>query len=166
MQNKNRVLNRGGFAVIAAVFLMLLITLMLLKMLSTSTDIAQRTSNNYLNEQAQLLAFNATEDAVYIISGEDSSGGAACTTSYTRYYPSSGPRMFDINVNIKYVWSNGFTPADASCKGYIDEDQAAENQLDSNISNGAALVDVYITSDSALNLDEPIRFHRRTLQKL
>ncbi|MEJ2468469.1 MAG: hypothetical protein P8Y51_05255 [Campylobacterales bacterium] len=159
MQNKNRVLRRGGFAVIAAVFMMLLITLMLLKMLSYSTDVASRTSNNYLNEQAQLLAFNATEDAVYRISGINPYT-TACITSQDYTYAS----MLDVNITIRYIWSNGLTPATATCQNYIDATQAFT--LDSNISNGAALIDVYVSSTPSLGLDEPIRFHRRTLQKL
>ncbi|MHC3995223.1 hypothetical protein ACXWTF_10370 [Thiomicrolovo sp. ZZH C-3] len=164
MQNKNRVLKRGGFAVIASVFMMLLITLMLLKMLSYTTDTAKRTSNNYLNEQAQLLAFNATEDAVYRISGENSSGGNACTQSYNIHYPSAAPYMFDINVSISYIWATDLTPGDASCRNYIGA--GATYQLESNITNGAAVVDVIVTTNDTLNLSEPVRFHRKTLQKL
>jgi len=161
MQNKNRVLKRGGFAVIAAVFMMLLITLMLLKMLSYSTDVAARTTNNYLNEQAQLLAFNATEEAVYRISGINPYT-TDCVTSLDYTYAS----MLDVNVTIQYIWSDGLTPPVTSpnCLGYIDATQAAT--LESDISNGAALIDVYVSSTPSLGLDEPIRFHRRTLQKL
>ena len=163
MQNKNRVLKRGGFAVIAAVFMMLLITLMLLKMLSYSTDVATRTSNNYLNEQAQLLAFNATEDAVYNISGDVRTGvGASCTTSIDTHYPSSGTAMFDINVTIRYIWEvNSVAALASSCKG-----ANLYTTVTTPEQNGSALIDVYVTSNSSLQLDEPIRFHRRTLQKL
>jgi len=164
MQNKNRILNRRGFAAIAAIFMMLLITLMLLKMLSYSTDVAARTSNDYLNEQAQLLAFNATEDAIYRISGHDTS--VSCQPSYTMYYPATGPRMFDIQIDIRYVWSNGMTPGGANCLNYIDNTQAVTDQLVTDVSNGEAVIDVYVTNDANLKLDEPIRFHRKTLQKL
>ena len=165
MQNKNRILKRNGFAVIAAVFLMLLITLMLLKMLSYSTDVSARTANDYLNEQAQLLAFNATEEAVYLISARNTAA-TTCLQTINEVFPNDGPAMLDVNITIQYVWSNAFTPADLTCQGYIDATQAVTNQLETNASNGAALIDVYVTSDPALNLDEPIRFHRRTLQKL
>jgi Tfp pilus assembly protein PilX len=156
MQNKNRVLKRGGFAVIAAVFMMLLITLMLLKMLSYSTDISARTTDNYLNEQAQLLAFNATEDAVYRISGRDAS--SSCETAYTDTYPSDGTAMFNISVNIQYVWA-GAAPSGTNCNNTFTTVTTPEQ-------NGSALIDVYVTSHANLNLDEPIRIHRRTLQKL
>ena len=159
MQNKNRVLKRGGFAVIAAVFMMLLITLMLLKMLSYSTDVAARTSNNYLNEQAQLLAFNATEHAVYILSGENRDGGESCTTSIDTHYPSTGSAMFDINVTIQYIWQNGIVFTGTGCNNTLTTVTTADQ-------HGSALIDVYVTSNNSLQLDEPIRFHRRTLQKL
>jgi len=176
MQNKNRLLNRGGFAVIAAVFMMLLISLMLLKMISYSTDVAQRTTNDYLSEQAQLLAFNATEDAVFQISGQCRNSatcpalvsGGSCIQSITSNYPSSGTTMFNINTTIKYVWSDDpslgadrLSSLPATCIGTnLFAAVSAPQQ------HGAALIDVFVTSATALGLDEPIRFHRRTLQKL
>ncbi|WP_345969758.1 MULTISPECIES: hypothetical protein [Sulfurimonas] len=159
MQNKNRVLKRGGFAVIAAVFMMLLITLMLLKMLSYSTDVSARTSNDYLNEQAQLLAFNATEDAVYRISGENRDANLSCTTSFNDTYPSTGTAMFNINVTIQYIWQTGMIPGGTGCNNIL-------TTVSTDTQHGSALIDVYVTSHASLNLDEPIRFHRRTLQKL
>ena len=159
MQNKNSVLTRGGFAVIAAVFMMLLITLMLLKMISYSTDVSGRTTDNYLNEQAQLLAFNATEDAVYRISGIDPST-SNCIISFTDTYPSNTTAIFDISVQIKYVWQTGAIPTGgANCNTTFTTVNTAEQA-------GSALIDVYVTSHANLNLHEPIRVHRRTLQKL
>jgi len=58
------------------------------------------------------------------------------------------------------------TPGGANCLNYIDNTQAVSAQLQSDISNGAALIDVYVKNDANLQLDEPIRFHRKTLQKL
>lgn len=158
MQNKNRILKRGGFAVIAAVFLMLLITLMMLKMLSYSTDVAQRTTNLYLYEQAVLLAYNATEDAMLQISEQDPAT-AGCVSGYTKYYPSTGTPMFDITVSVSYVWYSVNPPTAAGCATgalYVNNPEQ----------NGSAIVTVTVKSDASVGLDEPIRYYRKTLQKM
>lgn len=158
MQNKSRLLKRGGFAIIAAVFLMLLISMMLLKMLSYSTDTASRTVNQYLLEQAQLLTYNATEFAVLQLSLQNHAT-TCVTTLPTQFYPASGSPMFDIDITISYVWLAGSVPA--ACVG-------TANLLTVNTpeQNGSAYIDVTVVSDPSLALDAPIRYHRRTLQKL
>jgi len=161
MQNKNRILKRGGFAIIAAVFLMLLITIMLLKMLSYSTETSKRTTNQYLYEQAVLLAYNATEFAMLQISQTDPSGGCYGPT-VSLVYPDScagtGKCMYNIDIKIDYVWHTATAPTAAGCSGTITVDTPEQN--------GSAYVDVVVSSHSDLGLDEPIRFHRKTLQKL
>lgn len=162
MQNKNRILKRGGFAVIAAVFLMLLITMMLLKMLSYSTDTSQRTQNQYLYEQAVLLAYNSAEYTMLLISQADPA--VSCQNDQTFHYPNGctpgtgGSCIYDIDVTIDYVWHNGTAPGGTNC--------GATLLVDTPEQNGSAYIDVVVSSDPALGLDEPIRFHRRTLQKL
>lgn len=159
--------HRNGFAMITAVFLMLLITMLLLKMLAFTADTQQRTIDEYLNEQAILLTYSATEYAVLAISGKDRSTG--CLTTISAAYPSNGSdKMYDITTTIKYVWSdNAALGSDrlsllpGSCKG-----TNLHAQVSTPEEHGAALIDVYVSSAPSLGLDEPIRFHRRTLQKL
>ena len=142
---------------------MLLISILLLKMLAFTADTNKRTIDEYLNEQAILLTYSATEYAMLAISGKDRTAG--CITTINSTYPSSSSPIFQITTNIKYIWSNNAAlpdrsgAIDSSCTGYIDSLLTPE-------SHGAALIDVIVTTDSSLGLDEPIRFHRRTLQKL
>jgi len=155
MQNKNRILNRGGFAVIAAVFLMLLISIMLLKMLSYSTDTSTRTTNQYLYEQAVLLAYNATEFAMLNISQNDPSTGCYNpTTPITYPNGCSGNCLYTIDISVSYAWHTSGGP----CTALLT--------VDTEEQNGTAYIDVAVSSHSDLNLDEPIRFHRKTIQKL
>jgi len=162
MQNKSRILKHNGFALIAAVFLMLFISILLLKMLSYSTDTSARTTNQYLYEQAVLLAYNATEYAMLQISEDDRSAG--CTSAINTVYPSSGPTMFNINVSVQYSWESTTAPTTTGCTNtpFI----ASGINVVTPEQNGTAIIDVIVSSNSSLNLDEPIRFHRRTLQKL
>ncbi|MBD3800734.1 MAG: type II secretion system protein [Campylobacterales bacterium] len=165
MQTKIRLLTRparrGGFALITAVALMLLISILLLKMLAFTADTQQRTVNDYLVEQAILLTYSATEYAVLAISGRNRADG--CITTVNATYPENGAdKIFDITTTIRYVWSSDqLDSLPPSCKN-----AALYTQVSTPESNGAALIDVVVTSATDLRLDEPIRFHRRTLQKL
>lgn len=160
MQRQIRILNtrggRGAFALIAAVFLMLIISMLLLKMMSYSAQNAQEVTDDYLLEQAQLAAYGATEYAMLKISADDRT--SACTDSFTLNYPSSGTKLFNVAVNVDYVWFNGTAPTLASC--------ASSFNVTNPEQDGSAYIDVIVTSDPGLGLDEPIRFHRKTLQKL
>lgn len=160
MQRQIRILNtrggRGAFALIAAVFLMLIISMLLLKMMSYSAQNAQEVTDDYLLEQAQLAAYGATEYAMLKISADDRT--SACTKSFTLNYPSTGTKLFNVAVNVDYVWFNGTAPTLISC--------ASSFTVTNPEQDGSAYIDVIVTSDPGLGLDEPIRFHRKTLQKL
>ena len=152
-----RTKQRDGFAMIMAIFFMIVIATLLTYMLSSSTETAKRTTNTYVNEQAQLLAKSATEYTILRVSGIDRviSG---CMTSFNAQYPDSTNPIFDIRVDIAYY---GFGPYNATV--------AACTTMANNIltpeSNGTMRIDVYVSDNAGLNLSEPIRYHRRTLQK-
>ena len=167
MQRKSSILKgRKAFAMIMAIFFMILIATLLTSMLAMSTETAKRTSNTYLNEQAQLLAKSATEYTILRVSGHYRNGadkvvgGAddSCMNGYTASYPDATNPIFDIRVNVQYI---GFLKHNdgGKCQSYIDTIQTAE-------SNGTMLIDVYVSDNVGLGLTEPIRYHRRTLQKL
>ena len=158
---------RNGFALLTAVFLMIIIASMLLTMISQSSETQSKTMDSYLNEQAILLTYSATEYAMLAISGRDRLANG-CITTINSTYPTTGDPMFNITTNIQYIWSNdaSLDPADSSvglaatnCTGYIDNLATPE-------STGAARIDVFVTTAPGLGMDQPISFHRRTLQKL
>ncbi len=152
---------------IMAIFFMIIIATLLTYMLSSTTETSQRTTNTYINEQAQLLAKSAVEYAVLRVSGFDRSGadgilGTAddiCMGNYNAYYPDNTNPIFDINVTIQYFgFGNGCAPL-----------FVAPNAIGSILtpeSNGTMLIDVYVQDNANLHFSEPIRYHRRTLQKL
>lgn len=166
MQRKTRILNyrrnptRNGFAMIMAIFFMIIMATLMLYMLGSTTETAQRTTNDYLQEQAQLIAKSATEYAILKVSGYNRAGpdnipgntDDTCLDNFTATYPAS---LLNVTVNISYF---GFG-AIFGCSNIVDQIQTPE-------SNGTMLIDVYVESDSSLHLDEPVRYHRRTLQKL
>lgn len=117
-----------------------------------STTTAQRTTNEYLHEQAILLTSSATEYAVLAISGHTINATNGCINSISALYPNTTTPMFDINVTIQYV--NGI----AGCNQYI------ATALSTPETMSTVLMDVVVTDHNISN--EPIRYHRRTLQKL
>jgi len=152
---------RQGFAMIMAIFFMIVIATLLSYMLTTTTETAKRTTNIYVNEQAQLLAKSAVEYSLLRVSGFDRSGGN-CLNSFTTQYPSAVAPLFDISVSIQYFGFgslNAFAGPTTGCNNFV-------GAIATEDSNGTMLIDVYVTSNAGLGLSEPIRYHRRTLQKL
>jgi competence protein ComGC len=153
MQRKNHILKRRGFAMIMAIFFMIIISTLLLYMISSTTESVQRTTDDYLQEQAVLMAKSATEYTILRVLARDRASAAGCLTSLSAKYPQTTDPIFNITARIKYV---GFG---SGCNPLISDITTEE-------SNGTMLIDVYVESDDSLNLDAPIRYHRRTLQKL
>ncbi len=155
MQRKNHILKHRGFAMIMAIVLLIVISTIMAVSISMSTTTTARTTNEYLHEQAMLLTSSATEYAVLAISGHDRIANNNCINTINAVYPSAANPMFDVNITMQYVGLN----AAAGCNQYIATIATPET-------NGTVLMDVTVTSSNELNLTEPIRYERRTLQKL
>jgi len=168
MQRKSRILkphfrqNRRGFAMIMAIFFMILMATLMTAMLASSVETANRTVNNYLLEQGQLLAKSAVEVAILRVSGTDRTLPAGCLTHLDLEYPESGSKLFDIDVDISYF---GFGGVAGNCYNLLPN-VAEVNVITEADSVGTMQIDIYVASHPDLNLEEPIRFHRRTIQKL
>lgn len=165
MQRKSNILRqkRGGFAMIMAIFFMVLMATMMLYMLNASAETTERTSSDYVNEQAQLLAKSTVEYVLLRVSGfnRDTDGDGVvddCLTGLNLTYPEGSP-MYKITVNISYHGLGAGAPAKCTSNGT----QAALNTAESV---GTMLIDVYVEDHPDLQLNEPVRYHRRTLQKL
>ena len=164
MQRTHRILGkRNGFVLIAAVFMMLAISFLLLRMMSATAESSQRTINDYIHEQAILITYAATEEAVLAVSGRDRVANG-CIQTISGSFPANNP-ILTYTTRIRYIWTAAqaatLTAAGqaATCTGYIDNLSTPET-------GGSMLVDVYVQDDSSLGLNEPVRYHRRTLQKL
>jgi hypothetical protein len=161
MQRKNHILRRSGFAMIMAIMLLVIISTIMAVSISMSTTTTAKTTNEYLHEQAMLLTSSATEYAVLAISGHDRIGHNNCINSINAVYPSALNPMFDVNITMQYVGFGGIGVNVDDCIDYPGLGSIATSET-----NGTVLMDVTVTSSDALNLDEPIRYERRTLQKL
>ncbi|MFA6629106.1 MAG: type II secretion system protein [Sulfuricurvum sp.] len=154
MQRENNIIKRKGMALLMAIFLLIIIGSIMAVSLSMSGTTVARTTNDYLHEQALLLSSSATEYAVLAISGRDKNNTLPVINAI---YPNAVNPMFDVTMNIRYI---GDCPRCANY--YIDN----LTSTPTHEANTTVMIDVDVSSNPALNLNEPIRYHRRTLQKL
>lgn len=138
---------RKGFSLITAIIFIVLVATLGALALSLSTKTAKQTGDIYLREQAELLAQSATELALLAISSHDINA-TSCINQVNIPYPN-----FDINISVSYLGS-GFP---ASCN-------TLSNTLQTADANRTVILDTVVTSSAGV-ATEPIRFHRRTLQK-
>ncbi len=125
-------------------------------MISLSSSSAKQTSDAYLKEQAELLAQSATEYAVLAILGHNNRN--SCVERIDITYPSAASSMFDINVSLWYIIDSSQAPT--TCSQVLSDGLTTGSN-----SHMTVLVDTVVSSSSNLNLSEPIRVHRRTIQK-
>jgi hypothetical protein len=145
-------MQRKAIALIAAIFVMIAVSILGILFLSSSTQGVKRTGDQYLYNQATLLAKSAEEYTVLAVQGHDRSAGN-CLDKVNITYPKESQSMFEINVTVHYVGFGGL-----GCNNYILN--VASEDL-----NGSMLLDITVTSSDGIST-EPIRYHRRSLQKL
>ena len=133
----------------AIVFMILVATLGALA-LSLSTSTVKQTSDLYLREQAELLLQSSAEYTLLAISGHDFT--SECLNNIHINYPAAN-KLFDIDISINYLGSN----LPAGCQRFTT------NDIDTNESNLTVILDITVTDNNLST--EPIRLHRRTIQK-
>lgn len=159
MQRKNNLLmplksptNHNGFAMIIAVIVMITIATIIMFTLSKSTQTVKRTADSYLYEQAELHTKSAIEYALFRIAGE----GCINNLNFTL------DTIYDVNITARYVYTGATTnvAGTTNCNEYINP------YITTNEQNGSVLMDIVISIDSADTGTDPIRYFRRTIQKL
>lgn len=146
---------RRGFSMITAIVFMILVATLGALAISLSNLSTKQTSDLYLREQAELLAQGATEYALLAISGHDFAIIPNCLNTINASYTDGVTILFDINVTLYYL-GNGLP---ANCSTLTNN----LNNIDTNDSNRTVIIDTFVT-DRNLST-EPIRIHRRTIQK-
>ena len=148
-------IKRNAFAMILAIFVVVLVALGGLILLSGVTTGAQSVGNNYLRAQAELISLSATEYAVMRSQGFDTTGGHCLNNVNITVQDASGATAYDANITLRY-----------SFKGLKPNNQC--NLLAEGTGNDTmVLVDVSVATNTDANLStEPIRVHKRTWQKL
>jgi len=145
MQRKNGILrtsHKNGFAMIMAISVIVIIATIMALSMSLTTQTTKRTNDLYLYEQATLLAKSATEYALLKIS----ENGCINNLNFTQ-------DIYDVNISMRYIYT-----APSGCNDYFT--------ISTPESNGTVLMDVAISVTDKNISPEPIRYFRRTIQKL
>jgi hypothetical protein len=145
---------RKGIALFTAIAFLLVIATLMGLMVSMTTMSSKRGADIYFQEQAQLLAKSATEHALLAISGHEHNSTTGCITNIESSYIG----VYDINTTIRYFGLAGYG---GTCAG----DNSIADNIETPESNATVIIDVYVTVPTAETGSEPIRFHRRTIQK-
>ena len=151
MQRKNSFLksstHRSGMAMIMAIAVIVILATIMALSLSLTSQTTKRTTDIYLYEQAVLYSKSTAELALLEIAQN------GCQNTFNQQFDG----IYDANVTMKYVYTGATTNvAGVACDEYISYIQTDEQ-------NGSVLMDITVTTNAGT---EPIRYFRRTIQKL
>ncbi len=146
---------RDGFSVISAILIMVLISTILVMSLSLSSKSVKQTTDVYLKAQAEILARSATEYALLAISGHEINATNGCIDNILINYNGT----HDANISIMYI-GNGLPVSTATPPEWT----ILANNIATEESDVTVIIDTVITVAEDVT-DEPIRIHRRTIQK-
>jgi len=158
MQRKNSILkssnnnssSRSGMALVMAIAVIVIISTIMALSLSLTSTTSKRTTDLYLYEQSVLLSKSATEYALLQIAQNP-----PCTYTGSNFTYDS---IYSINISVSYVYDNT-----ASCLANGGTQYAT---VETPEQSGSALIDVAVGINNSTISTEPIRYFRRTIQKL
>ena len=165
MQRKNRILkqHRRGIAMIMAIAVIVILGTIMALTLQMTAQTTKQTINDYIHEQAILLTRSATEYTLLRISGVNRNSPAGCLTNLNGTYNT----IYDINISWQYIGlSNEGASIDPSGECTVAQSYIRNIDVDDTNSKGSILLDVVVSVNDKNITSEPIRYHRRTLQKL
>jgi hypothetical protein len=151
---------RSGFAMILAIFIVVLISLGGVMLLSNASIGPKSIGDKYLRTQAEMLALSATEFAVMRAQDFNTTAGNCLNELNITVQDSSGVTAYNADVTIRYSF-NGARPNN-QCNTIADMPAPAP------ASQGAMmLIDAVVTANKNANLStEPIRVYKRSWQRL
>ncbi len=164
MQRKNNILRsaRSGIAMIMAIAVIVIIATLLALSLSLTSQTSKKSTDIYLHEQAALLAHSAAEYALLRIS-QDNNSTNPCNFTGANFTPdvdgdgNANNDLYDINISVRYIYTNFPATCNANQRYAI---------VTTSDENGSALLDITVSVNDTTVASEPIRYFKRTLQKL
>lgn len=150
------VTKRSGFAMILAIFVVVLVAMGGALLLSNASTGAKSTGDNYIKAQAELLAMSVTEFAVMRAQGFNTNTNTNCLDRLDiTINDATGNAMFDANISYAYSFRGA---QNGSCSNILAQNTSKDTMI---------LMDVTVTARESANLStEPIRIHKRSWQKL
>lgn len=148
MQRKNYILmgtQTRGFALIMVVVVMIIVSTITMFTLMQTSQTVKRTADMYLYEQAELYTKSAAEYALFQIAEKN------CMDNLTLQLDG----IYDINIDMRYSYVGG---APAGCTSYATVTTPEQN--------GSVLMDITVNVSAANTGSDPLRYFKRTIQKL
>ena len=138
--------------IMAVVIMLVVATITMFTLLQTGQTV-KRTADLYLYEQAELHTKGAIEYALFKIA----EGGCYNNLNLTL------DSIYDINITMSYVYSGAMTnvAGGTNCDEFI-----SGPYISSPEQNGSVLMDIVVNISATNTGTDPIRYTRRTLQKL
>ncbi len=136
--------------IMAITVIVIIATIMALSVALTSQT-TKRTTDIYLYEQASLYAKAASEIALLDIAKN------GCQNTSNILFGNAGEIKYDANVTMKYVYTNN----SGGCTTFTPNTPVTTPEQ-----NGSVVMDIAVTLHDPSITSEPIRYFRRTIQKL
>ncbi|WP_457750334.1 hypothetical protein [Sulfurimonas sp.] len=152
MQRKNNILSsaRSGIAMIMAIAVIVIIATIMALAITLTSQTSKRTTDVYLYEQSVLLAHSAAEYALLRISQNP-----PCTDLDETFTQDT---LYNITINLRYIYDSN-----ASCSA---NGGTLYTTITTPEQNGSVLMDITVDVNDTTVASEPIRYFKRTLQKL
>ncbi len=159
MQRKNNILisSRSGMAMIMAITVIVIMATIMALSLALTTKTTKKTVDMYIYEQSILLSKSATEYALLEIARL-----GPCSVSNINFNPDldndGTDDYYNINIDVQYIYN---TTAPCIATGGTTYTTVATPEQD-----GSVIMDVTVSVNDTSIASEPIRYFRRTIQKL
>ena len=156
MQRKNSILipknrsYRSGMAMIMAISVIVVVATILALSLSLTSQTSKRTTDLYLYEQSVLLSQSAAEYAMLKLSQT-----APCSIDNINFVYNT---IYTVDIDMLYI-----TLGAGACFNGASADGTDHAVTTTPQSDGTVIMDITITADAG---NEPIRYFRRSIQKL
>jgi len=156
MQRKNHTLRKSlvhfknGMAMIMAIMVIVILATIMAFSISLTSETTKRSTDIYFYEQSVLLAKSTAEYALLQIALHP-----PCS-DLDENFTQNG--IYNISMKIKYIYDSN-----ASC---ITNGGTLYTTITTTEQNGSILLDVSVEVNDTTVATEPIRYFRRTIQKL
>lgn len=152
---------RRGFTMVIAIFFMVLVATLGAFALNLSSATAKHTTDIFLREQAELLAQGATEIAVMnLLERKFDATTTNCPTA-----AGGDRRIFTPNPLNFLDNTNPLFTIQVEVVEFFGDINGCGTAISTDASKGTVILDVTVEANQNIT-NTPVRFHRRTIQKL
>jgi len=138
---------------IMAIMVIVIIATIMALSLELTTQTTKKTTDIYLYEQAELYSKSAAELALLQIAKH------GCQNSLDLTLGNANQIQYDANISMQYIYTGTMTnDAGTTCNKYFD--------ITTPQQDGSVVMDIAVTLHDPSITTEPIRYFRRTIQKL